>query len=47
MKGTLKLKIGGLVLAAVAGAYLYVGVDLTPHEEYVNESATAVDSLAV
>lgn len=47
MKGILKLKIGGLVLAAAASAYLYVGVDLAPHEEYVEEPAVAVDTLPV
>jgi murein DD-endopeptidase MepM/ murein hydrolase activator NlpD len=47
MKGTLKLKIGGLVLAAAASAYTYVGVDLGPHEEYMAEPAAAVDSLPV
>lgn len=47
MKGTLKLTIGGLALAAVAATYVYVGVDLSPHEEYVEEPAAAVDSLPV
>jgi murein DD-endopeptidase MepM/ murein hydrolase activator NlpD len=32
---------GGLVLAAAVGAYLYLGVDLSPHEEYVEETEAA------
>ena len=38
--------IGGLMLAAAVVTYLYVGVDLTPHEEFVEDTAIAeVDSL--
>ncbi len=37
---------GGLLLAGAAAAYLYLGVDLAPHEEYREEPAlTAQDSL--
>lgn len=39
------MAIGGLVLAAATGTYLFLGVDLTPHEEYVNELPVAVDTL--
>jgi murein DD-endopeptidase MepM/ murein hydrolase activator NlpD len=35
MGGRNKWGIGALVLAALAGAYVYVGVDVRPHEEYV------------
>jgi murein DD-endopeptidase MepM/ murein hydrolase activator NlpD len=38
--------IGGLLLAAMGAAYLYVGVDLGPHQEYVEEAeTTATDTL--
>lgn len=43
MNGTLKLKIGGLVITALTGAYLYMGVDLAPHQEYAEEPAVATD----
>lgn len=36
---------GGLVLAAAVGTYLFLGVDLTPHVEYVDEQPVAVDTL--
>lgn len=34
---------GGLVLAAALGAYLYLGVDLEPHEEYVADAPLAAE----
>lgn len=40
------LGAGGLMLAAGTAAYLYTGVDLSPHQEYVEEPVpTAQDSL--
>src|SRR5262245_7977376 len=35
MGGKWKWALGGLGLLALAGAYVYVGVDIGPHEEYV------------
>ncbi|MBK7285718.1 MAG: hypothetical protein IPI95_00645 [Flavobacteriales bacterium] len=39
------MAISGLVLAAAVGTYLFVGVDLTPHEEYVELQTVAADTL--
>lgn len=40
------LGVGGTMLLAVVGAYLYLGVDLAPHQEYVEDAAVlAPDSL--
>lgn len=40
-----KVAIGGLVLAAATGMYLFLGVDLHTHEEYVEEQAVPTDTL--
>ena len=39
------MAISGLVLAAAVGTYLFVGVDLTPHEEDVELQTVAADTL--
>lgn len=36
--------LGGLAVAAAATAYLFIGIDLAPHQEYVEE---AVDRKSV
>ncbi|HRN37109.1 MAG TPA: peptidoglycan DD-metalloendopeptidase family protein [Flavobacteriales bacterium] len=37
------LGVGGTMLVAVVGAYFYLGVDLSPHQEYVEEPAIAAE----
>ena len=42
MGGKQKWALIGLGLAALAGAYVYVGVDVRPHEEYVPDPLATV-----
>ncbi|MCB0773055.1 MAG: peptidoglycan DD-metalloendopeptidase family protein [Flavobacteriales bacterium] len=45
MRKRTALGVGGVVLAAGVTAYLYVGVDLAPHQEYVEETTVVEDTL--
>lgn len=46
MRRSTVMKGGGLVLAAMGAAYLFLGVDLAPHQEFVEETTTVEDTLA-
>lgn len=46
MRRSTVMKGSGLVLAAMGAAYLYVGVDLAPHQEFVEETITVEDTTA-
>lgn len=37
--------LGGLAVAAAATAYLFIGIDLAPHQEYVEEAVVMEDTL--
>jgi murein DD-endopeptidase MepM/ murein hydrolase activator NlpD len=43
MGGRTKWTLAGLGLVALAGAYVYVGVDVRPHEEYVPDPVATVE----
>ena len=43
MGGKIKWALGGLVFAALTGAYVYVGVDVHPHVEYVPDPVAVVE----
>src|SRR5688572_26111973 len=43
MGGRTKWMLAGLGLVALAGAYVYIGVDVRPHEEYVPDPVASVE----